>query len=383
MPAPKVLLFTGTRADWSKMQVPARSFLTVPGLDFLDVWISGMHMKAEYGNTSKEVEGSVDGVRRYHKISNHDLGPEQVSVACETMKVFKSLVEKYGYTDVVIHGDRVEAGAITFAARLLNVRVHHIEGGEITGSVDNDIRYASTQYSTYHYVCSPQAMQNVLATGQPPDTVFNIGSPEMDRHAGAGTLTLQEVMKKYKIPFKEYGIVSFHSVTTETDHMLHHAATIFATLQKFGKPFIIIKPNNDPGTEAIRNVIDVVVADQDGSLFYVAPSIVFDDFSTLQKNAKIFIGNSSAGVREMPFHGVASINVGSRQSGRASNIKSIINASADDHAIMLEALNEGWNKKFKRDTTFGDGKSEEKLTAILQRPDHFNRAVQKSLTFGN
>lgn len=386
MSLPKVLVLTGTRADWSKMAGPTRAFVNAKKagfVDFIDILVTGMHVLPEYGETAKEVVDKILGVRKYFQISNHDLGPEQAAVSIETQKIVRDLIGEHGYTDILIHGDRVEAIAAALTARVLNVRVHHIEGGEITGSVDNDIRYAVTAFAYAHYVCTEGAKKNVLQTGQPADSVFNIGSPEMDRHARPGSKSLKEVLANYSIPFDEYGIVSFHSVTTEADDMLVHAASIFATLETVKKSFIVIMPNNDPGTDAIREVISKILQGKAAKYFFAAPSIRFEDFSTLQKNASLFIGNSSAGVREMPFHGVHSINVGSRQSGRAPNIASITNVDPTDIHKLLRATRENWGRRHERDTTFGDGRSEEKLTAILMTPGHFTRPIQKRLTFNN
>ncbi|NTG05056.1 UDP-N-acetylglucosamine 2-epimerase (hydrolyzing) [Agrobacterium rhizogenes] len=383
---------TGTRADWSKMKVPARAFLnTLPVLppgSFLDVFITGMHMLPEYGLTKNEVL-RLEGVQEFHEYDNHAQGPDQVDVAEETIKHLKGVIRDRRITDMLIHGDRVEAAACAMTARLLNVRVHHIEGGEITGSVDNDIRYAVTSLSAYHYVCTKRAEQLVIATGQPSDTVFNVGSPEMDAHARVGTLTLDAVKELQGIPFTgPFGIVSFHSVTTEQELMGYDAANLFATLENFArgngksvKPFLIIMPNNDPGTDAIRNIIEKILDSHSSDLFFRTANIPSEQFSVLQRNAALFIGNSSAGVREMPFHGVGSINVGSRQGRRAPDIQSIVNVAPNDIDGMLRTLIKLWGKRSERDMTFGDGHCEEKLTAIFKTPGHFERSVQKTLFF--
>lgn len=393
MASVNALLMTGTRADWSKMKVPARAFLNalphLPPGTFLDIFITGMHMLPEYGLTKNEVLG-LEGVREFHEYDNHAQGPDQVDVAEETIKHLKKVIKREKITDMFIHGDRVEALACATAARLLNVRVHHIEGGEITGSVDNDIRYAVTALSRFHYVCTEDAQQRLIATGQPAETVFNVGSPEMDAHAVVGSLTLDQVKELHGIPFTgQFGIVSFHSVTTEQQFMANDAANLFATLEEFAmgggksiKPFLVIMPNNDPGTDDIRRIIEIIFDDRDSELFFRAANIPFEHFSVLQRNAALFIGNSSAGVREMPFHGVASINVGSRQDGRAPDIQSIVTVAPNDNATMLKALEEGWGKKFPRDTTFGDGECEERLTQIFKTAGHFNLPVQKTLNFG-
>ncbi|RLQ85227.1 UDP-N-acetylglucosamine 2-epimerase [Notoacmeibacter ruber] len=373
----RTLVVTGTRADWSKLQPVCRAFIRVLGK--IDVFITGMHLEEAYGYTANLVR-QLEGVDQFHMHKNQTLGPHQTEVMEETIKGLAKVLRDRKITDVVVHGDRVEACTAAMVARQHGIRLHHIEGGELSGSIDESYRHAVTAFTTYSYVCSASAKDLVVKNlGQHPQTVFNIGSPEMDAHARDYGVSLNDVKRKYGIPFAgEYGIVSFHSVTSELDGMHEQAAYLFATLEEYGKNFIVIMPNNDPGTDAIRDIIGKILEGKRSDRFFQSANIDFEHFSVLQKNASVFIGNSSAGVREMPFHGVGSINVGSRQNNRVPDIPAIINAPANDAAALLRALKSFWGKKFARDKTFGDGTAEEKLVGALKTPGHFDRSVQKS-----
>ncbi|NDA50442.1 MAG: hypothetical protein EBY60_08505, partial [Actinobacteria bacterium] len=145
------------------------------------------------------------------------------------------------------------------------------------------------------------------------------GSPELDVHAKPSGVTPEEVKRYYDINFKEFGIAIFHPVTSEASHMGEQAQALFGALQQSRRQFVVIAPNNDPGADAIARVIDTLPAAQ----FRVIPSMRFAYFSELMRHAQVMIGNSSAGVREAPFFGLPSMDIGSRQHQRAPAIAGV------------------------------------------------------------
>ena len=133
--------------------------------------------------------------------------------------------------------------------------------------------------------------------------------PELDAHKEENKALLEEVMVRYEIASTGRGIAIFHPVTTEQDSIAQQAKTLFDALDKTGKYYVVIMPNNDPGVKAIKKELDRL----DKSRFRILPSMRFKYFSCLLQNANILIGNSSTGVREAPFLGVPSVDIGTRQ----------------------------------------------------------------------
>ena len=146
-----------------------------------------------------------------------------------------------------------------------------------------------------------------MRMGEPPDTIFTIGSPELDIHARPSGVTIDEVRRRYEITRDDYGVVVFHSVTSETATIGAQAAALFRSLDESRKQFVVILPNNDPGSEDIVRVIRALPVER----FRTIPSMRFNYFSELLKNAAVLVGNSSVGVREAPFLGIPSLDVGS------------------------------------------------------------------------
>jgi UDP-N-acetylglucosamine 2-epimerase (hydrolysing) len=212
----------------------------------------------------------------------------------------------------------------------------------------------------------------VLALGESPDSVYNIGSPELDTHARPSGVTIEEVKKRYAIPFDDYGIAVFHPVTSEADTIGAQAASLFGRLEASGKCFVVIAPNNDPGTEDIFAVLERLPKER----FRLIPSMRFNYFSELMKNAAVMVGNSSAGVREAPFLGLPSLDVGTRQTNRAQ-AGSVTTCAAHEAAGIDRFLAAQWGQRLHMDVSFGMGDSAQRFATTLCESSYWDRPVQK------
>jgi UDP-N-acetylglucosamine 2-epimerase (hydrolysing) len=153
---------------------------------------------------------------------------------------------------IVLHGDRIEALAGALVAATNYVRSAHVEGGEVSGTIDEVFRHCNTKLSTHHFVSSDAAATRVRSLGEPPETIHVIGSPELDFHALPSGVTLDDVRARYAIPFADYGIATFHPVTSENRHDRPAGRRPFRRwLDASARPFVVIAPNNDPGSAAI------------------------------------------------------------------------------------------------------------------------------------
>jgi len=277
----------------------------------------------------------------------------------------------------VIHGDRVEALAASIVCAMKYIPSAHIEGGEVSGTIDESIRHCNTKLCATHFVSSDTARARVLALGEAPDSVYNIGSPELDTHARPSGVTLAQVKERYAIPFDDYGIVIFHPVTSEADTMGEQARALFDRLVASGKHFVVILPNNDPGTESIMAVLETLPMER----FRQIPSMRFNYFSELMKHAAVLVGNSSAGVREAPFLGLPSLDVGTRQQSRA-DAPSITACSAFDATVVDAFLASRWQQHMPGDQSFGRGDAAQRFVYILQQPAYWSRSMQKGFVDG-
>jgi UDP-N-acetylglucosamine 2-epimerase (hydrolysing) len=363
-----LLFLTGTRADFGKLEPLAAAARDAGhGVSF---FVTGMHMLDRYGLTKHEVQ-RMPGVA-VHDFLNQRPGDPQDVVLAKTVLGFSDYVTEHRPDLIVTHGDRVEALAGTLVAATNYVRCAHVEGGEVSGTIDEMFRHCNTKLATAHFVSSEAAAARVRALGEPAESIHVIGSPELDFHAGASGVTLEEVRARYAIPFAEYGIAALHPVTSEQATMAAQALAFFAALADSGRCFVVIAPNNDPGSDAIF----AVLSDLPAARFRVLPSMRFAHFSELMKNAACMVGNSSAGVREAPFLGLPALDVGTRQN-RRSDAPSITACAADDRAAVLAFLSAEWGRRYPAHTGFGTGRAADRFAAVLADPGFWARGLQK------
>lgn len=363
-----LLFVTGTRADFGKIEPLALAAISA-GFK-VTFFVTGMHMMERYGLTKIEV-ARVKNATCVEFINQRNNDPQDVILA-KTVIGFSDFVTENKPDLVIVHGDRVEALAATIVCATNYIRCAHVEGGEVSGTIDEMFRHCNTKLSLYHFVSSQVAARRLRSLGEAEEAIHVIGSPELDFHAGPSGVTLQEVKTRYKIPFDEYAIATFHPVTSEQDTIGAQARALFDALSTSEKNFVVILPNNDPGTEDILAAIEPL----DSNRFRILPSMRFAHFSELMKNAAAIIGNSSAGVREAPFLGIASLDIGLRQNHRAE-AASITHADALDREGILRFIRQEWAKSYPKDNSFGVGQAAQKFVDAISDDAFWAKPMQK------
>ncbi|MFN6925748.1 MAG: UDP-N-acetylglucosamine 2-epimerase [Tabrizicola sp.] len=364
-----LLFLTGTRADFGKLE-PLAAAARDAG-HRVTFFVTGMHMMERYGLTRNEVR-RMAGVA-VEEFENQQEGDPQDLILARTVTGFSAFVGRIRPDLIVLHGDRIEALAGALVAATNYIRSAHVEGGEVSGTIDEVFRHCNTKLCTHHFVSSKAAARRVRALGEPKETIHVIGSPELDFHARPSGVTLDEVRARYEIPFSDYGIVTFHPVTSEQDTIGRQAADLFGALQASGRRFVVIAPNNDPGSVAIFKVLENLPKDR----FRLLPSMRFAHFSELMKNAACMVGNSSAGVREAPFLGLPSLDIGTRQSNR-SDAPSVTACEAADRETILRFLDTHWGRQAAPHHGFGQGSAAERFVATLAQPEFWSLSLQKA-----
>lgn len=307
-----VCFLTGTRADFGKLKPLVRTAASLPGIR-VTVVATGMHLLERYGSTVVEVRRLEPAVC-VREFANQEPGDTLDRILARTVTGLADLIDRDRPDLLVVHGDRVEALAGASVGALRNVAVAHVEGGELSGTIDGILRHAVSKLSHLHLVANDEAARRVTQLGEDPSTVLAIGSPDIDVMLSDELPDLDEVLAAYEIPFRDYALVVFHGTTTEdADSVRRTAAALVDALVADGRPAVVVYPNNDPGSDAI--IGEYARLHGDGR-FRIFPSLRFEAFLVLLHHARALIGNSSAGIREAPIYGVPSVDIGDRQRGR-------------------------------------------------------------------
>jgi len=366
----KILFLTGTRADFGKIK-SLISILEKRQEFEVFVFVTGMHLQEVYGYTLIEIERC--NFKNVFTFENHTHETTMDLTLAKTIEGLSNYCKEINPDMIVVHGDRVETLAGAIVGSLNNVLVSHIEGGEVSGTVDELIRHSVSKLSHIHFVSNKEAEKRLIQMGEIEESVFVIGSPDIDIMFSDKLPELTSVKKYYEVSFKEFAIVMFHPVTTEFTDMQKHAENFVSSLLKDKHNYIVIFPNNDLGSKFILNAYEKL---KQNSRFRIFPSIRFEYFLTLLKNSKFIIGNSSAGIREAPYYEIPIINIGTRQQNRAVH-SDIINVDYSERSIT-KALSKIEMQKIKNsDNDFGKGNSAELFLKCLQKSDIWQVNHQK------
>ena len=355
-----ILFLTGTRADFGKIK-PLLSSLEVDGNYNIHIFVTGMHMLKRYGYTCIEVERL--GIGEIYKFINQNSDDSMDIICAKTILGLSDYLKEHSIDILVVHGDRVEALAGATAATLNNILVVHIEGGEVSGTVDEIIRHAASKLSHIHFVANDEAKKRLIQLGENKDFIKVIGSPDIDVMMSDGLPAISEVKNYYDFQYDKFSILLYHPVTTEIENAHENVKNIVDAVIESKDNYIVIYPNNDLGTNEILNEYKRFY---DLDSVKVFPSMRFEYFLTLLKNCEYIIGNSSAGIRECPIYGKPSVNIGTRQHNRAQ-ADCIINCDSYEKSKILDSINCAKNlKDAKAQNLFGDGNSSELFVKALK-----------------
>jgi UDP-N-acetylglucosamine 2-epimerase (hydrolysing) len=342
-----------------------------------------MHLNPKYSNGVNEISRQYP--KNYFPFYNHTDNYSMDETLAKTIDGFGLYVKDVKPDAIFLHGDRVEALAAAVVGGLNNILTCSVEGGEVSGTIDEHIRHAITKLTHVHFVSNKVAKKRLMQMGEKRQSIFVIGSPDIDIMLSKNLPSLQKVKKYYDIDFENYAILMYHPVTTELKTLPEQIEQIMlavrdSILHKHNGKFlryVIISPNNDTGNGIITTAYEKCKDNPWWSSVKQFPNLKFEYFLTLLKNARFIIGNSSAGIREAGYYNVPCVNIGTRQQGR-SNGEHIINCKPK-YTNVLESIDEALemkpNTKQKKD--FGTGNSAKQFLAILKDKKIWNTPIQK------
>ena len=355
----KILFLTGTRADYGKMKPLMHAIEESKNLE-CHIFVTGMHTLKEFGDTRKEIY--KDNFKNIHAYMNQIIEEPMDLVLANTINGLSRYIRELEPEMIILHGDRVEALAGAIVGALNNILVAHVEGGELSGTIDESIRHSISKLAHIHFVSNMDAKHRLIQLGENEKSIYVIGSPDIDILMREPSLELNLIKKHYEIDYDEYAVFMYHPVTTEVDELNNNINQVVDALFESGDNYVVIYPNNDNGHNIILKEFKRFNGYDKIKCF---PSIRFEYFIEILKGAKYLIGNSSAGIHEAPVIGLPSVNIGSRQKNRFIH-ETIINCDDNKDQIISAIKIAKEMKNLSKTNYFGDGNSKDNfLNAIL------------------
>jgi GDP/UDP-N,N'-diacetylbacillosamine 2-epimerase (hydrolysing) len=378
----KIACVTGTRADYPRVRSVLKE---INKRDNLELYIiaTGSHLLEEYGYSAQEIID--DGFKISHKVEmfkgdfDTPLGMAQASARC-TSGIAKAL-DDINPDLVLITVDRVETLASITAASLMNFPIAHIQGGEVTGTIDESIRHAVTKLSHIHFPATSDAAQRIINMGENKDFVFNTGCPYIDEINQIVPIEKKELSNRYGFDStKKLIIFTQHSVTTEFEDSLWQVEETIEALENFSETQIIcFFSNTDAGG---KKIIDRIEKQKN---FIKIPNMLSHDFLSLMSHSSLMIGNSSAGIREAPSFKLPVINIGTRQNGRL-RARNVIDVEHNAEQIKKAITKSLYDEKFINSLNdlknpYGDGNAAIQIVDILENIKLDLSLIQKEICY--
>jgi len=284
---------------------------------------------------------------------------------------------------VITIADRYETLATAAAASYMNIPLVHMQGGEVTGSIDEKVRHAVTKLADYHFTCTEIASERVKKMGEHPEHVYTTGCPSID--IAASVLKAPELNFD---PFLKYGgvgapvnlkdgyvVVLQHPVTTEYELSRKHIIETLYGVKDADLATLWFWPNVDAGSDGTSKGIRSFRESERPGNFHFFKNMEASDFLKLLCNSKAIIGNSSVAIRECSFLGVPAVNIGTRQSGRERG-KNVIDVDYDRAEILAAIREHIAGGKRKHSNIYGDGNAGVRIAELLSKVElHFDKKL--------
>jgi UDP-hydrolysing UDP-N-acetyl-D-glucosamine 2-epimerase len=380
----KICVVITARPSYSRIKTVLQAIKDHDNLT-LQLVVAASALLDRYGTTVNYIE--EDGFKVIAKVFNI-LEGENLSTASKSTGIgiieLASVFENIQPDIVITIADRFETMATAIAASYGNIPLAHIQGGEVTGNIDEKVRHAITKLSDYHFVASEDANKRVIRLGENQAFVFDTGCPSIDiaKNIYENPKINFDVFKKYSGVGKkfniseEYLVVLQHPVTTEYKSSQKHILESLKAVNEIGFPTFWFWPNVDAGSDGTSKGIRLFREKNKNSNIYFLKNMEPSDFLNLIYFSKVLIGNSSVGIRESSYLGVPVVNIGNRQNRRLRG-KNVIDAECNKKNIVKAIKQQLSNGRFPSSHIYGNGKSGIKIAEILTKVElKFHKTIE-------
>jgi UDP-hydrolysing UDP-N-acetyl-D-glucosamine 2-epimerase len=347
------------RPSWARVRSVVSAYSNLAGIEKCRLILVGPAISKRYGDISNQVPPGIP-LNTFPTLRDSD---DLSSVALSCIEGSEALARHWSANRpncALVVADRTETLGIALTAALMQIPLIHLQGGEISGSIDDKIRDANTKLSDFHLTTNSFTKERLKSLGEPENRIMVVGCPsldlvkfEMDRDKPWSPNELSGVGRKIT-PQDKYGIVMFHPDTLDEGENMLWIDALMGAIKNSDLSWFWFWPNPDHGTSSISKKLRVAreknILPNVHFLINVSPEI----FIRLALRAEIMLGNSSFGIRESSFIGLPVINIGERQQGRQRGNNVLDLLSPKDSELNLQILKMA-GRKFSSSNLYGDG----------------------------
>lgn len=384
----KICVVVTARPSYSRIKTALEAIVEHPDLELQLVLAASMLLDF-YGQPEKYVErdGFKINARVYNLLEGENLTTSAKSTGL-ALQELATVFDNHKPDVVVTIADRFETIATSIAAAYMNIPLAHVQGGEVTGSIDEKVRHANTKLADIHLVSGEKAAERVIKMGERPDRVFVTGCPSIDlaaridygdhldfdpytRYGGVGAGTVD--------PQQDYIVVMQHPVTTSYQTARVDITVTLEAIRDLNMPVFWFWPNMDAGSDGTSKGIRAFREKEIHSLdhFHFYKNFAPEDFLKLIYHSRCLVGNSSVGIRECSYLGIPVVNIGDRQRGRDRG-RNVIDVPQERTAIREATKKQVVNGRYPSDPIYGNGDAGKRIADVLATCD---LSIEKQLTY--
>jgi UDP-hydrolysing UDP-N-acetyl-D-glucosamine 2-epimerase len=381
----KICVVVTARPSYSRIKTALQAIKDHPELE-LQLVVAASALLDRYGNAVDFIQ--ADGFSITEKVYNVLEGNTNTTMAKTTGLGIMELATAFDNLQpniVCTVGDRYETMATAIAASYMNIPLCHIQGGEVTGNIDEKVRHAITKLADLHLVANQDAQERLIKLGEENNTIHITGCPSID--------LAEEIRNSPNLDFspcekyggvgpnisanQEYLVVLNHPVTTEFGEAFNQTDTLLKAIAKLNKPTYWFWPNVDAGSDGTSSAVRSFRETHQPQNMHFFKNMEGRDFLKLLANSACLIGNSSVGIRECSHLGIPVVNIGTRQNRRQRG-QNVLDINYDEDQIMAAINSQISHGKYKAENIYGKGQSGLKIANILAQS---NPKINKTITY--
>jgi UDP-hydrolysing UDP-N-acetyl-D-glucosamine 2-epimerase len=376
----------GSRANYSSIKSALRAINQHSGLE-LKLVVGASALLDRYGAVVNLIERdgfTIDA--RLHMLIEGETPTTMAKSTGLGLIELSSIFDRIQPDFVLTVGDRFETIATTLAAAYMNIPIAHSMGGEVSGTIDESIRHATTKFAHVHFAASRDAAIRIVKLGEREDMVFKVGCPRIDLVAevlAADNEGIPESIFDFGVGDKmdlsrPFALISQHPVTTEYGKGEGQISQTLAAVRATDLPAIVLWPNADAGSDDIARGIRKLREQKLASNMHFFKNLPTETYIRLMRNAACLVGNSSSGIREGAYIGTPVVNIGTRQVGRERG-PNVIDVPYDKDAIVDAIFTQLKHGRYHTADTYGDGQAGGRIADIFGKLGNVD--VQKRITY--
>ena len=378
----KIAYVSGTRADFGLMTPVLKAVKASDKLE-LQLYATCMHLMPEFGETINHIKKEFPEVVPIQAVFEKD---EREGAAKFAGDFLSKLARKFGENRpdfVLTLGDRVEMLCVAAVCSYLDIPTGHLHGGEKTSTVDEIARHAITKLASLHFPATSESAERIRKMGEEPCRTHIVGAPALDVILNEKLPTRAELFKKLGLnPEEKIILITQYSVNEEFNDAGRQIKETLAAVKSFGLSVVAIYPNADPGG---REIIKVIEKERKNPLFRIFKGLGHKDFLALEREAAVWVGNSSAAMIESSSFKTPVVNIGARQRGRqrGGNVIDVGYSRAEIKKAIAKSL---YDKKYlagfkKIKNPWGDGKTGQRVAKILEDLEINQKLLTKQIAY--